>query len=473
MASVINTNMASLNAQRNLNTSQSSLQTSLQRLSSGLRINTAKDDAAGLAISQRFTSQINGLNVAARNANDGISLSQTAEGDLGQIGNNLQRLRELAVQSANGTNSASDRAALNSESQALIAEIDRVATNSKFNGINLLDGTFNSQQFQVGADAGQTITISAIASARSSSLGQSYAARATSTGATTITAAGQFTITDASGTAFDVYQGSTIAGDAQSITNAINARGIGGVTAAATNTSVTAAAAASAAGNAGSIVINGTATATVTATGVGATDLANGISAINAISAATGVTASNVGGVLKLAASDGRNITHSLTGTLAATDTAFGGGIAATTKSTYTVTTTNSGGMVIAGASAGTDGVNGTKTASLSGTSILNTDISTVAGANAAITSVDAALSSVNSSRAALGSIQNRFSSVVASLQTTAENLTASRSRIQDTDFAAETANLTRNQVLQQAGVAMLAQANALPNQVLTLLRGN
>ena len=474
MPSVINTNMASLNAQRNLNASQSSLATSLQRLSSGLRINTAKDDAAGLAISQRFTSQINGLNVAARNANDAISLSQTAEGDLTQVGNNLQRLRELAVQSANGTNSASDRAALNNESTALIAEIDRVASNSKFNGISLLDGTFNSQQFQVGADAGQTITISAIASARSSSLGQSYAATATSTGATTtITAAGQFTITDASGTAFDVYQGSTIAGDAQSITNAINARGIGGVTAAATNTSVTAAAAASTAAHAGTIVINGTATATVTATGVAATDLANGISAINAISAATGVTASNVGGALKLAASDGRNITHALTGTLVAGDTAFGGGIAATTKSTYTVTTTNSSGMVIAGASATTDGVNGTKTASLSGTSILNTDISTVAGANAAITSVDAALSSVNSSRAALGSIQNRFSSVVASLQTTAENLTASRSRIQDTDFAAETANLTRNQVLQQAGVAMLAQANALPNQVLTLLRGN
>ena len=158
MAQVINTNIASLNSQRNLNGSQAALQTSLQRLSSGLRINSAKDDAAGLAISQRFTSQINGLNVAARNANDGISLSQTAEGDLGQIGNNLQRLRELAVQAANGTNSASDRTSLNNESTALIAEIDRVASNSKFNGISLLDGTFNSQQFQVGADAGQTIT---------------------------------------------------------------------------------------------------------------------------------------------------------------------------------------------------------------------------------------------------------------------------------------------------------------------------
>ena len=162
MPSVINTNMASLNAQRNLNTSQSSLATSLQRLSSGMRINSAKDDAAGLAIVNRFSSQINGINVAARNANDGISLAQTAEGDLGQVSNNLQRMRELAVQSANGTNSSSDRTALNNESVALIAEIDRVASNSKFNGINLLDGTFTNQQFQVGADAGQTITIAAI-----------------------------------------------------------------------------------------------------------------------------------------------------------------------------------------------------------------------------------------------------------------------------------------------------------------------
>ena len=180
MPQTINTNISSLNAQRNLNSSQSSLATSLQRLSSGMRINSAKDDAAGLAITQRFTAQINGLNQAARNANDGISLAQTAEGDLGQIGNNLQRLRELAVQSANGTNSSTDRVALNQESQQLIAEIDRVAQQSKFNGVNLLDGTFNNQQFQVGADAGQTISISAINSARTSALGAYYSASVTS-----------------------------------------------------------------------------------------------------------------------------------------------------------------------------------------------------------------------------------------------------------------------------------------------------
>ena len=173
MPQIINTNIASLTAQRNLNTSQNDLNTSLQRLSSGLRINSAKDDAAGLAISERFTTQIRGLNQAARNANDGISLAQTAEGDLAQITNNLQRVRELAVQSVNATNSASDRAALQNEVSELISEIDRVATSSSFNGVNLLDGSFASQQFQVGANAGEVVGINSIASARTFSLGQS------------------------------------------------------------------------------------------------------------------------------------------------------------------------------------------------------------------------------------------------------------------------------------------------------------
>jgi flagellin len=158
MPQILSTNIASLNAQRNLNSSQSALSTSLQRLSSGMRINSAKDDAAGLAISQRFTAQINGANQAARNASDGISLAQTAEGDLAQITNNLQRIRELAVQSANATNSTSDRAALQQEASQLISEIDRVAQTSQFNGVNLLDGSFTNKQFQVGADSGQTIT---------------------------------------------------------------------------------------------------------------------------------------------------------------------------------------------------------------------------------------------------------------------------------------------------------------------------
>ena len=171
MPQIINSNVASLNAQRNLNTSQNALNTSLTRLSSGLRINSAKDDAAGLAISERMTSQIRGLNQAVRNANDGISLSQTAEGALGEIGNNLQRIRELSVQAANATNSASDRASLQAEAAQLSAEITRVASQTQFNGLNLLDGSFLNQSFQVGANANQTINIASIADARSTALG--------------------------------------------------------------------------------------------------------------------------------------------------------------------------------------------------------------------------------------------------------------------------------------------------------------
>ncbi|RME82514.1 MAG: flagellin, partial [Caldilineae bacterium] len=171
MPQIINTNVMSLNTQRNLNKTQSALATSIQRLSSGLRINSAKDDAAGLAISQRMTSQINGMNVAVRNANDGISLAQTAEGALDQVTNNLQRIRELALQAANGTNSDSDRAALQAEVDQLVEEITRVAEQTTFNGLNLLDGSFTSQTFQVGADAGQTITVDSIQDARASSLG--------------------------------------------------------------------------------------------------------------------------------------------------------------------------------------------------------------------------------------------------------------------------------------------------------------
>ena len=168
---VINSNIMSLNAQRNLSNTGADLATSLQRLSSGLRINSAKDDAAGLAISERFTTQIRGMDQAARNANDGISLAQTAEGAMGEIGNNLQRIRELAVQSRNATNSASDREALNKEAQQLKAEIDRVATQTSFNGVKLLDGSFQDQTFQVGANQGETITVSEIANASSAALG--------------------------------------------------------------------------------------------------------------------------------------------------------------------------------------------------------------------------------------------------------------------------------------------------------------
>ncbi len=382
MALTINTNVSSLNAQRNLNSSSMDLATSLQRLSSGLRINSAKDDAAGLAISERMSTQIRGMNVAIRNANDGVSLAQTAEGALGSVSDSLQRIRELAVQSANATNSATDRAALDTEAQQLKDEIDRVATQTDFNGVNLLDGTFTNQDFQVGANNGEVITVAAITNAQTDSLGTTTSASVTLAAATTFTAitAGDITIEDAAGTAIDV----------------------------------------------GAVALD-----------TSATERAAGLrDAINAIADQTGVYATN--------------------------DTATT--LTLTSENAIVTTIANTATTATTGITAGT-----TNTTSVTGFSTL--DISTVAGANTAITSMDAALNAVNTARADLGALQSRFESVVSNLSVNSENISAARGRIQDTDFAAETAALTRNQILQQAGTAMLAQANQVPQNVLSLLR--
>jgi flagellin len=467
MPQIINTNIASLNTQRNLDISQMSQSSALQRLSSGLRINSARDDAAGLAISERFTSQIRGLNQASRNAQDAISLSQTAEGALGSVSNALQRIRELAVQSANGTNSAVDRTALNQEAAQLVAEVDRVATQSQFNGINLLDGTFTSQQFQVGANANQTISVASIASARSANLGQQFTASVTSgalDGTTNVNLAALTINSTAVGTA-------TIAADAKALTDAINAAGISGVRAAVTGPTTVAASAMTPAALTGTITINGVTTGNITTTLSAATSRTAVVAGINAISAATGVTATDNGSGVVMTAADGRNITHSFTTLTAA---ATGLGAAATTESTYTVTFSGAqGGSLIVGGTVTNSGLTAATTGTtLSGTALSNIDLSTVGGANTAISSLDAALASVMSERAKLGAVQNRFESTIRDLQTSSENLTASRSRVMDTDYAAETARLTRGQIMQQAGVAMLAQANALPQGVLALLRG-
>ena len=465
MAQVINTNIPSMTAQRNLSSSQSDLATSLQRLSSGLRINSAKDDAAGLAISERFTSQIRGLVQAARNANDGISLAQTAEGALKEVSNNLQRIRELAVQSANGTNSASDRAAIQTEVAQLIQEVDRVASQTTFNDIKLLDGTFSNAAFQVGANAGETISVASITSARTADLGASISATVNPTGpVTSALNNGDLLINGV-----DV---GSVDGSAKDIAAAINGLSGTSVTAQASATTLTGAITFVDA-QVGTIVINGVATDTITTATDGATTLTDIAGKINAISAATGVTATDTGADgtgVTLTAADGRNITHSLDGTL--TDAATGVAADATTRSSVTLTGTSSAGITISGNNVGNAGLSaGTTAATLTGTAVSNIDVSSVAGANAAITSIDAAMSTVNSTRATLGAIQNRFESVVSSLQERSENLSAARSRIQDADFAAETASLTRGQILQQAGVAMLAQANALPNNVLSLLQ--
>ncbi|WP_099604626.1 flagellin [Stenotrophomonas maltophilia] len=392
MAQVINTNTMSLNAQRNLSTSGSSLATTIQRLSSGSRINSAKDDAAGLAISERFGTQIRGTDVAIRNANDGISLAQVAEGSLTEIGNNLQRVRELSVQASNATNSASDRKALQAEVTQLVSEIDRVAKQSDFNGTKLLDGTFSSQLFQVGANAGQAIAIDKTIDAKAGSLGTS---------------------TFASG-ATDVLAAST---DGSRITGKVMGVDIGTVEIKAGATTADASKAVAAAIN-----------AKIGETGVLAETDAAGALTLTSVKEGKAVVAADIA----LERSD-------LTA-------ATGVWSAKTAAGAYTA---------------------GTATAA----NVQKIDVSTVKGAQQAMEVVDKALGAINSTRADLGAIQNRFTSVVANLQTSSENLSASRSRIKDTDFAKETAELTRTQILQQAGTAMLAQANQVPQGVLSLLR--
>ncbi|MDX3904131.1 MAG: flagellin [Pigmentiphaga sp.] len=413
MAQVINTNIASLNAQRNLTSSQNAVNTSLQRLSTGLRINSAKDDAAGLAISERMTTQITGLNQAVRNANDGISLAQTAEGALSQIGSNLQRIRELAVQSRNATNSDSDRIALQKEVSQLTAEIDRVSRDTSFNGINLLDGSFTSKSFQVGANAGQRISIDSIINANSASLGTSYSVTSTAiTAAETPAAVG------------------AAAGDPP-------------------------AAAEFAAISAGTITVT-----------VG--DDATAIS-LGDIAAVSVTPASN--DAADLEAADNTAIRQRLEAVAAEITRATGGRVNASVNDDGSALELSSlEKFTFAGGTAATSGVE--DDVGVAQVGFKDLDIETAANADKVILAMDAALKAVNESRADLGAIQNRFSSVVSSLQTTSENLSASRSRIMDADFAAETAALTRAQILQQAGTAMLAQANSLPNNVLTLLRG-
>ncbi|WP_275662586.1 flagellin N-terminal helical domain-containing protein [Laribacter hongkongensis] len=467
----INTNVSSLTAQRNLSGTTNAMSTTLQRLSSGLRINSAKDDAAGLAIADRMTSQIRGLDQARRNANDGVSLAQTAEGALGEIGNNVQRIRELAVQSANATNKASDRQTIQNEAKALLDEIDRVAGATEFNGIKLLNGGFTAQNFQVGANAGQTITVNGILDARTTQLGQRFSSSTTSTAAGTgVTAAHDITI---NGTSVQQSRAGSANGQSASsawaVANAINNSGIDGVTATANATTVTGAGAVTDAAING-LTINNVAVGAVTAQGsVAATGNALVVE-INKISAATGVSASlDANSKIVLTAADGRDIVVNGSGA--------GDAIGDTNaQGTIKIESESDKGITFGGADAGNAAaIFGTgiaaQAAGPAGKSLGLVDLSTAAGAQDALKTLDAALKQINGSRASLGAIQNRFTSTITNLQTTSENLSASRSRVMDADFASETANLSRNQVLQQAGTAMLAQANQAPQIALQLLR--
>lgn len=390
MALGINTNVASLNAQNQLSKSQGLNDQALQRLSSGLRINSAKDDAAGLAISTRFQSQISGQNVAIRNANDGISLAQTTEGALDEITNNLQRIRELAVQAANASNSASDRAALNDEVEQRIAEIDRISGQTSFNGAKVLDGNFGKQSFQVGANAGETISVDLEKGTRAAQIGGVLATSGSATDFGSDTAS-SFAVFSVGGgdpivvrlEAFDdaVGTGASDAEKAQYVAEQINGAGIGGLFA-------------------------------------------------------------------EVDENDQVKIT-------ASQDFAYDTETTATAAEALAV-----------------DDLSESFDLSASGTgSLSDLSVSTVSNANNAIMRVDAALGTVNEIRGQLGAVQNRFESTIANLSTSVENLSASNSRILDADFAAETANLAKSQVLQQAGISVLAQANARPQQVLSLLQ--
>jgi flagellin len=519
MALGINTNVNSLNSQRSLGRTQDMLGTAMQRLTSGLRINSAKDDAAGLAISERFTAQIRGLNQAVRNANDGISLSQTAEGALQSTGDILQRIRELAVQSANASNSAGDRQALNGEVTQLVAELDRIAQTTEFNGQKLLDGSFTSATFQVGANANQTITATSAnfrttaygnyrigASVATtvggdgtlnvgSTAGSAISAANSTLGASKITAAGTITVNGAYGSKAVAYA----AGDsAKTVADLINAQTVAtGVKASAyTQADLTGFAANTtytlkvASDNATSQAqtISFTTGATVNAEGLAAT-----VNAFNDVSSKTGVTAkldsAGTGIILtNTAGNDIRLVNDSVTGNdLNVTDVKGGNSVTATAANGAGAFGTNDAwitGEITLDSEKSFNAIdsNAGQTSGLLLTAttgdasqlqkVSDLDVSTFESATRTLALVDSGLAAINGQRGKYGALQSRFENTLTNLQTTADNLSASRGRIRDADFAAETAALTRSQILQQAGIAMLAQANASQQNVLSLLRG-
>ena len=392
MAISVITNTASLNAQRNLTKSSNDLATSMERLSSGMRINSAKDDAAGLQISNRLTSQINGLGVAQRNANDGISMAQTAEGAMSASTDILQRMRELALQSANGSNSSADRDAMQTEVVALQNELTRIADKTSFGDITLLDGSFGTKSFQVGANADETIDMT-LTSMTASELGKVDGQSLTPT---------TFVIADIGSASEDVTFDVT---DDDGIIR--------------------------------SVTFN-------LAAGVGTDDV---IDAVNENAGSLGIRA------IRDTGTPG-GITFSTSNDIATV------GVTSSTSGTTGAFTTEASVAV------------GNDNSATGGTAVGSIDISGAdgTGAQTALASIDAALKQVDEQRADLGALQNRFDYTISNLSNIQENVSASRGRIQDTDFAVETANLTKSQILQQAGTSILSQANQLPQAALSLL---
>jgi len=469
MALIINTNISALTAQRNLTRAQGGLERSIQRLSTGLRINGAVDDAAGLAISDRLSSQIRGLNQAVRNANDGVSALQTADGSLSEVSNLLQRARELAVQSANDSNSASDRSSLNSEVSSILAELDRLATTVQFNNRKLLDGTFSGAQFQIGANANETVSFS-ISSVNTADLGAKTLEgnAVSSTALSGLTSSSTLTI---NGLSVTIGAQTTIDG----VINAINNRS--GDTKA------------SAKKNSTSVVVD---TGFVALTTAGATQtltlnsvsisLSTGNADANSTFIATVNGFTNQTGVVAATNSVGITFTRASGGTIALSETTASVGVGDSVASTasrtfnagFTLSVDLDKSLTVVSSSTGTDLGFTTGVVNTTATSkqINGISISNVSGANDAIATIDFGLSQLSRVRGDIGAVQNRFVSAISSLSVASENLSAARSRIQDADVAQETAELTRTQILIQAGVAVLAQANQLPGVALSLLGG-
>lgn len=499
----INTNVMSLNAQRNLGKSQSALAKSMTRLSSGLRINSAKDDAAGLAISDRMTSQIRGLNQAVRNSNDGISLAQTAEGAMQESTNILQRMRELSVQSANASNSGADRQALQAEVNQLQQEMNRISGTTTFNGIKILDGTFVAQNFQVGDKANQTIAIN-VSSMETSALGRNAVddanqtasvgtgsdsgASATSLSANNGIAAQTLTVSGFSGSKnVSVLVTDTAQDIAKAVNNQSGATGVEAI--ATTKAKITAF------GEDGTVSFTlGTSSAnseTITAA-VTTTDMEAMVTAINDASGKTGITAAydSTTDDIVLSQADGKDIKiENYANTGAATNSTMTvAGSAGNYANTLNLTEGANDSTVLSGevefsssnsffvastvSAASGSVINQTATTNLASTkeAVSDVDISTAEGAQTAIDIIDKAIGKIDSQRGDLGAIQNRFESTIANLQNISENISAARSRILDADIAQETSAMTKNNILQQAGVSILAQANQVPQLALSLL---
>ncbi len=498
MSLTINTNILSLNTQRSLSKSQNSLKTSMERLSSGLRINSAKDDAAGLAISDRMTSQIRGLNQAARNASDGISLSQTAEGAMQETTNIIQRVRELAVQSANATNSESDRNALQAEVNQLKLEIDRIAETTQFNNKNLLDGTFALKQFQVGANAGETIDVS-IDSMRASDLGRfvftpinelpmqgagSASAAYPSQPPWSPIESQDLTITGYKGSGVveirrpGDYWATAIERETNKITEMTGVHADAANKATIRNLSD---------GGRITVTVGINSSITTVEAVVESGDLSNLVDAINAVTGKTTVTAVNNGSSFILETDTGIDIgfsdfiNHDVPGAtieVAGVDNNFveltDGASDSTRVSGYVEFYSSCHSFSLQSSIDDSDGsiLNTAANVAVSAPrqSIGDMDITSVDGSQYAIKICDSAICQIDRERGELGAVQNRFESTIANLQNISENLSAARSRILDADIAKETSGMTKQNILQQAGVSILSQANQQPQLALSLL---